>query len=622
MASGAKPGGASTAVDPLTQARRDREALERFRRMQSGLPADLFRNDGASGSRRDAAPRRQTIAAERHRRRGMQLLEAGRLAAAIATLRRATELDPRDAEAHSMLGRALLHSGRFTEAAASLRLAITLKDDLAAAHRDLAAALDRQGLDLDATAAYREAVRVDPHWAEGHRRLAELLEAVDDFEQAAQSLRRAAAAAPDTPTGRMHAVGALILEGEYGEAEAKLRQAILLDPDNDLLHRLLGDLLAKQGRFQEAIAACDHALAINPLQGPAHLIAVQAGKCTEVDRPRLEQMLAILEDARLDDEGRVFVHFAIGKLLDDLGDYRGAMQHFDEGNGIKRRTLTFDRELSSAQVDRLVQRFTPAFCAANADFAVGDETPLLIVGMPRSGTTLVEQILSRHPQIAAGGELLFWNRRAIAYGVSSATYLTAESGRALAGDYLALLRRIAPSAARVTDKLPLNLFRLGLIHLLLPKARIIHCRRHPVDTCLSMYFNHFKAKFEFACDKADLAFAYRLYARLMDHWRVVLPADRFFEVDYEVLITDREPVTRGLVAFTGLDWHGACLTPERNRRTVATSSLWQVRQPVYATSIERWRRYEPWLGELRQLLPETGDRPALDGFRQSREPAT
>jgi len=602
-------------LDPLTQARRDREAVEQFRQMQSGLPAALFRTADGPPPGRAPASRRQTMAAERHRQRGTQLLIEGKLSGAISALRRATDLDPSNAGSHHMLGRAFLHSGRFAEAGASLRLAVTLDDELAAAHHDLALALDRQGLDLEAMAAYRQAVRLAPEWAEGHGRLAELLEATGDVEEAIEAFRQAAAAAPETPAGRLHSVRALTLERKFREAEAQLRQAIVLDPGSDLLHKTLGDALSKQGRFEEAIEACDRALAINPLQVPAHLIAVQARKCTEPDRPRLDRMLSTLGEASLDDEDRLFLHYAIGKMLDDFGEYREAMQHFDQANGIRRRNASFDRELFSGHVDWVMRRFTPAYFAAHAEFAVDDETPLLIVGMPRSGTTLVEQILSSHPQIAGGGEVVFWTRRAASWGVSSAAYLTPASAQLLAGDYLAMLRRIGPSAAQVTDKVPFNLFQLGLIHLLLPKARIIHCRRHPIDTCLSMYFTNFKEKFEFVSDKGDLAFAYRQYTRLMDHWRAVLPLDRFMELDYESLIADRQAVTRRLIAFTGLDWHDACLAPERNKRTVITSSLWQVRQPVYATSIARWRHYEPWLGELRQLLPADedarapGDRP-------------
>jgi len=571
--------------------------------MQSGLPATLFGTSGGADAGREAVSRRQTMAAERHRQRGVQLLVEGRLPAAISALRRATDLAPQDAMAHHMLGRAFLHSDRFAEAAASLRLAVTLEDGLPA-HHDLALALDRQGLHIEAiAAAYHDAVRQAPEWAEGHRRLAELLQAAGDVEEAIGSYRRAAAAAPETPAGRLNLIEALMLEQNYCEAEVHLRRAIALDPGSDLLYNSLGNSLSKQGRFAEAIEACDRALAINPLQVPAHLIAVQARKCSDADRPRLERMLATLREPLLDDEDRLFLHYAIGKLLDDIAEYREAMLHFDAANSIKRLNMSFNRELFSGHVDWLVRRFTPDFFAAHQDFALDNQTPLLIVGMPRSGTTLVEQIISSHPQVAAGGELVFWTKRAASWGVSSATYLTAESARDLAREYLAMLHRIGPSASLVTDKVPFNLFHLGLIHLLLPKARIIHCRRHPIDTCLSMYFTNFKERFEFVTDKADLAFAYRQYVRLMDHWRAVLPPDCFLEVDYETLIADRQALTLRLIAFTSLDWDDACLAPERNKRTVTTSSVWQVRQPVYATSIGRWRHYEPWLGELRQLLP-------------------
>ena len=165
-----------------------------------------------------------------------------------------------------------------------------------------------------------------------------------------------------------------------------------------------------------------------------------------------------------------------------------------------------------------------------------------------------------------------------------------EAAQELSREYLAVLRRIRPQAARVTDKSPFNFHRLGLIHLLLPKARVIHCPRHPVDTCLSMYFMPFGQRINFISDRGDLAFAYQRYARLMEHWRAVVPSDRFIDVDYEELMTDRERVTKRLI---GLNWHEACLEPERDERRVRTLSVWQVRQPVYTTSVARWRHYEP-----------------------------
>jgi tetratricopeptide (TPR) repeat protein len=587
------------AADPLAQARRDREAVERFWRMQSGVPAALFRSGPAAAG---AAPHRQQVAAERSRARGGELLHAGRLPAAIAALRRATELAPQDAAAHHLLGQAFLQGLRLGEAAASLQLAVTLDANFADAYQDLAAALDRQNLHPEATAAYREAVRLRPEWAEGHGRLGELLELAGQDEDALECFRRAAAAAPATETGWLNRARVLVAEGNFAEAEAELREAVAAEPHSDLLYKLLADVLAKQGRFEEAIAACDRALALNPLQVPAHLIAVQAKKCSEADRPRLERMLATLEHPSADDEDRVFLHFAIAKILNDWGEYGEAMRHFDIANHLRHRKVNFDRALFAAHIDWLVQRFTGDFFASRADFAIADETPLLIVGMPRSGTTLVEQILSSHPQIAAGGEVSFWTKRAVSWGIASAAYLTPASARKLSEEYCAKLHRIRPDAARVTDKVPFNFFQLGLIHLLLPKARVIHCRRHPVDTCLSMYFTNFKETMEYASDKGDLAFAYQHYARLMAHWRSVLPPDRFLEVDYERLITDREALTRRLIGFADVAWDDACMMPERNPRPVTTASVWQVRQPVYTTSVERWRRYEPWLGELRQLL--------------------
>lgn len=167
-----------------------------------------------------------------------------------------------------------------------------------------------------------------------------------------------------------------------------------------------------------------------------------------------------------------------------------------------------------------------------------------------------------------------------------------------------MLRKIAPDSLRVTDKLPLNLMWIGLIHLVFPRARIIHCRRHPVDTCLSLYFTQFLQRTDFAHDRGDLVFRYREYERLMRHWRDTLPAERFLEVDYAAVVADPEASARRLIEFCGLDWDDACLRPEDNQRVVKTASMWQARQPVYRTSVERWRNYEPWLGELRSLLPE------------------
>ncbi len=585
----------------LTGVSRLRETAEQFQRMQSALPASCVPEESPPGRERKDAPARRD-AARRQRERGIRLLDAGRLSAAVSALSRATDLDPREAASHQALGRTLLRLGRVAEAAQSLSLATTLRDD-AAAYHDLGVALHQQGLHAEAIAAYRRAVELAPEMADAHVGLGRLLEASGEDEEAAQCFRRAAATTPDPEAAGLNLAHALMLEEDFPGAEGRLRHALEHNPHNGTLTKSLGDVLARQGRFTEASEAFDRALDLNPRSAAAHYAVIEARRCVESDIPRLERMLALLGDVRLGEGERLLLHFAVGKLLDDLGDYAQAMRHFDMANRIRSPGAKFDQAALAADVDRLMRRFTPGFFAANTAFGRADEVPLFIVGLPRSGTTLVEQIISSHPQVAAGGELTFWIKRATPWGIAEASYLSIETAHQLSAEYLGLLRRRRPGALRITDKQPFNLFCLGVIHLLFPQARIIQCRRHPVDTCLSMYFTHFKQVSSFGASKADLAEAYRHYARLMDHWRAVLPPGRFIEIAYEDLIADREAVTRRLIAFSGLEWHDACLQPERNTRAVATASLWQARQPVYGTSVGRWRNYQPWLDQLGSLLP-------------------
>src|SRR5712671_4249286 len=214
--------------------------------------------------------------------------------------------------------------------------------------------------------------------------------------------------------------------------------------------------------------------------------------------------------------------------------------------------------------------YTFDFFREHAALGTSDETPLFVLGMPRSGTTLIEQILSSHPLVAAGGEMMFWLKRGIDWEQRAPNGLSSTAIVELAEAYRAELRQIAPDAARVTNKMPHNYLWIGLIHLVFPRARIIHCRRHPVDTCLSIYFAHFRRPMAFAKQRSDLVFEYRQYLRLIEHWRTVMPPSCFIDVDYEALVTNGAAEARRLVEFCGLDWDDACLRPEGNRRVVTT----------------------------------------------------
>jgi tetratricopeptide (TPR) repeat protein len=522
-----------------------------------------------------------------------RLREAGRLDEATAALQKGLQERPYDPVMYNELGAVCLMTNRTDSAVDCLERAVGLNPNFAVAHYNLGAALERQGRSPDAIAALRRAIALKPDLGSAYSRLGNLLQSRGEEDEARECFRRATELMTEPAEHDLEEAKLLLAEGRSAEAKPLLRNVVALDPDNSLAHAILGDLLGQEGQFDEAAALLKKATELDPDRvGAWHKLTILT-KVSEVDRALVDTMEEMLKTGRSDFD-RAMLHFALGKAYDDLGEAEPAIRNFDQANALERRRLNFDRVALSDSIDRAIEIFTPELMARGAAQAINDETPALIVGMPRSGTTLVEQILSSHPSVAAGGELTFWtDERAMV----AATDAASRPG----SDYLALLRRIGPNATRVTDKNPFNFLHLGAIRLALPGSRFIHVRRDPIDTCLSIYFTRFATPQTFAYDRGDLVFYYSEYERLMAHWRALLPDDRLMEIEYESLVADRERLTRQMIAFFGLRWDDACLAPERNPRQVRTASVWQARQPVYRTSVARWRRYEPWLGELRQL---------------------
>jgi tetratricopeptide (TPR) repeat protein len=395
-----------------------------------------------------------------------------------------------------------------------------------------------------------------------------------------------APARPPAPGGPAGGLG-WSLAPDWSGAEAQLRR---------------GHQLTESGRFEEAAAAYERSLALAPGNVAPYFGLVTSRRLTEADRPLVTRIEARLEGHDLPEPHRMTLHFAAGKALDDLKDYEGAMRHFDAANAIRGRLSPYDRTYFERKVDDLSARFTRELFEHRKAIGVDDPTPVLVLGLPRSGTTLTERIVSSHPHIAGGGELRYWNDEGLA-GADADIDRLARRAEGLRAGYLRLLRGIGPEALRVTDKMPFNYLWIGVIHLLFPNARIIHCRRNPVDTCLSIYSTHFQNGWGVASDRAGLVSYYRQYLRLMEHWRSVVPPDRLTDVDYEETTAEPEATARRLIEFVGLPWDDACLRPESNTDAVRTASKWQARQPIYRTSVERWRKYEPWIGNLRELLP-------------------
>jgi tetratricopeptide (TPR) repeat protein len=536
-------------------------------------------------------------------------LSAGRPADAIAPLREAALLEPSNPDIQHDLGLACLEVGRVPDAIAALRRAVASNPRYTDAYFRLGIALEKLGNIRGAIAAYDSATKLLPSLTEAWFRAGALVYTLGHREGAIGCFRRAAVTGGKSSFGHLGKARALLIEDRNQEAEQELRETLVADPMNAMAYDLLGNLLSEVGRFDEARACFERAIAIAPLLAGSFYDLVRCRPVTSDDEGLIQGMQAALAMPGLEAGQLLRLHLAIGKAAEDLGDYGLAMQHFDAADAVRRGSASFDSASFSIVIDRLIVHCAPEMIAQAHELGSSDATPVLIIGMPRSGTTLVEQIVSNHPEVGAGEELHFWNQRgaeSLRSGPAGneTPFFAKEFLAKAAADYLGVLRAIAPTAARVTDKMPFNFLWAGLIHVAFPRALIIHCRRAAVDTALSIHQTHFHPSLAFPTGGAELVAYFRSYQRLIDHWRSVLPADRFIEVDYEDLTRAPEPVIRRIIAACGLAWHDACLRPESNPRAVKTPSKWQTRQPIYRKSVARWRRYEPWLGPLRALVDD------------------
>ena len=542
--------------------------------------------------------------AERCARDGAHLTSQGRPAQAVPLLLRSIELNPMAAMSHHDLGVALMATGRLDQAAEALTTAFRLDPTLATALNHLANIFDWMGQEDRALASYQAAVGLKPDLVAAQIRLGELYQSRRFKVESAAAFRAAAAAAPGTLTSRIAEARALEVSGAFDEALAAMRALLEAHPEAAEVHVRLAKLLAEAGHSADAALHYERATELSPETTLGWFGLATNRKFTVDDGPLVARMSATLARNNLTLRDRRRLHFALGKAHDDMANYEAAMQNFEAGNRLRALSGGLRRDVLERRIGQVIAATPPGYRERHADLGVQDATPILIVGMPRSGSTLTEQILSSHPDIRAGGELQFWQAFDKEVDPLRLT-ATSEATRHIADDYLAVLRAHGSDAKRVTDKLLDNFVRLGLIHRIFPNATIIHCRRHPIDNALSMFTTKLvEADAAYISNRSDLVFAYRQYQRLMAHWREVLPSDRFVEVDYEALVADPEPQARRLISACGVGWNDACLAPHQNRRRIETASLWQARQPIYRTSVERWRRYEPWLGELRELATE------------------
>lgn len=544
---------------------------------------------------------------------GLARFQLGQRRRGLECLQRAAKQAPHDAAVWSDLGRMQAILGELQEATACFRRAVAADPRHADSWHNLGAALRRSG-DLEgALEAYKRALALDPKRADTYLNIGNLLVDDNQTDKAIESYRRAAALDPKLPQARASLGAELSGRGEVTEAEFVYRQAVALNPEHAQAWFGLGRTLEDLGRAGEAAESYRRVLALDPRHSWAlgQLLGLSA---TAADDGLLATAQRTLADRATPDRVKALIGYGLGKALDRRQDYDGAFAAFREANAARRREAgPFDAAAFEQRIQRLIDAFTPALFERHAGGGLGSDLPVFIIGMPRSGTTLTEQILDCHPRAVGAGELPHLAELAVglpercrldAPWPDCADALTAGHLYDAAQDYLARLRARAPAGTlRIADKAPLNFYHLGLAALLFPSARVVHCRRSPLDTCLSIYFENFRASQTYATDLADIATTYRGYQRLMAHWRQVLPLP-MLELPYEDLVTGLEGSVRGLLDFVQLPWDEGCLAFHQSARAVQTPSRWQVRKPIYASSLARWCHYERHLAPLLAAFPE------------------
>jgi tetratricopeptide (TPR) repeat protein len=568
-------------------------------------------------------------------------LSAGQFAAAEATYRQILTLRPDYAAAYSDLGNVLFGQGRFDQAVVQYERAVALEPTLYQAHNNLGNVFSRQLKFDQAIARYKQALSLKPDFVEAYSNLAGALRACGQFEEAVRCYQQAIALAPNNAQAHNNLGSLFGVLGQFDAARKCFTQALTLQPDYVEACNNLGNIFAKQGKFEQAVPWYQQALSLKSDDAVAHHnlgMALKGLGQFDAARLQFEAALALRPDfaeahfqradlktflpgdadlaalerlaaepALLPAAKMLHVHFALGKALDDVGDYRRAFDQWLQGGALKRREVDYDERASEQLLRRIIKTFNPTLFDRLATSGDPAAAPIFILGMPRSGSTLIEQILASHPAVHGAGELPALNL--VAHSVPGSagrpipfpacvSRLDATGLKRLGQAYLAALPALPDGKSRITDKETGNFWFVGLIHLMLPNARIIHTRRNPVDTCISCFSKLFAAGQIFSYDLAELGRAYRRYSELMEHWRAVLPAGVMLEVTYEDVVDNLPREARRMLEFCGLTWDEHCLSFYETRRSIATASNVQVRRPLYRSSIERWRHYEAHLGPL------------------------
>jgi len=540
---------------------------------------------------------------------GATLLAKNQLPDAVDNLRKALSLNPDDFQIYTHLCTALIRMGKRDEAEDCYRAALMIYPDDADTHYHLGNLLLELGRTAEAITSYQAALRYAPDFANAHVNLGNAFQNAGNTQAAQQNYQAALALDPGHVEAHINYGNSLAESGDPHAAVASYRRALSLDPGHAVAHNNLGAVLQELGAMDAAEASYRRALDLNPDNAEAarqlsHILQFHA---YDDDIRAMERRYSRVG---INDRQKMHLGFALGKAFDDLGQYEEAFGYFESANALKHRQGVYSSAGAARTFARLKTVFAEPIEAPRPEPSKQQQKPIFIVGMMRSGTSLVEQILASHPQVQGGGELVHLrhavtsrlgdiNARAFARRFNQASH---KDIMGIGQRYRQSIRGIAGESTFVTDKMPDNFLFIGLIRMALPDATIIHCRRNARDTCLSVFKNYFTANdYYYAYDLTQLGHYYNLYRDLMDHWSRVCPGS-IYEIHYENLVADQEQQSRDLLDYCGLDWDDACLHFYRASHPVRTASSAQVRRPIFTNSVNLWEKYEKQLGPLLTAL--------------------
>ncbi len=594
---------------PVPAPVRDREPsgatqIERTESLSQEFKSEDSTPHPSSPGQDETAPDKLFEAAVAHHHQGSRQ-EAERL------YRAAIALAPNHADAHNNLGMLYASQGRLIDAIACYHKAIAARPDFAAACNNLGMALVALWRLEEAVGQFIKAIAASPNYAEAHSNLATALDALNHYEGAAAHYERAVAIRPGLAAVHSNLANALAVLNRPEEALAAGRRAIELVPEAADGYLALANALRTLGRTAELRSVLEKGLELSPARGDLHRALAETKRFAPGD-PQLAAMEKLARaQVSLPTSQRAALHFALAKAYADIDQPERAFEHLIEGNGLKRREVAYNEAAALDGFRRIEAVFTPDLLRQKQAMGDSSAVPIFIFGMPRSGTTLVEQMIASHPQVYGADERMDFSR-AVGRLVTHSGMpmfpdlmksITAPQLRALGRAYVAGMQAGAPDRERITDKMTANFAFAGLIHLALPNAKLIHVRRDPLDTCVSCFSSLFPATYlSYTYELGELGRYYRGYEKLMAHWRRVLPEGAMLEVQYEELIADFAPQAGRIIAHCGLAWDERCLAFHATQRPVRSASAAQVREPLYHSAVGRWRRYAPMLGPLREAL--------------------